>query len=228
MPDPQYQTIPYRFANRGLVARYVGDAPPEEGCYLDMLNLESRQEGSLTNRLGQSLVTYDPASKTNTPILGTIVSLGGMLGLEGNKWRYAITGRGFNPGGLFRRAGNDPGAYSQIASGFDGPDSILQYRPTLSSIPYSFFADPAIMLKDNGTLAQAQKWGIDPPRIPIIVTQSSPGGLTTAAQGGHAAAIQTAGSGVPWAGANNALLQDGVTANASLNSATSDFLVAGG
>jgi hypothetical protein len=85
-----------------------------------------------------------------------------MKGLSGATYRYA----GSN-GQLFRRVGDTQGAYTSIATGLSGQRfSIGCYRPDNSSVPYSFFADSDLMVKDNGSLTTAQRWGILQPAIP--------------------------------------------------------------
>ena len=49
MTDAAYRTFPYRFAHDGISSRYVYDRVPP-GRFLDLQNLESRQEGTLSTR----------------------------------------------------------------------------------------------------------------------------------------------------------------------------------
>jgi len=160
MADYSYKTFSERAVNRGFIARYVNDALPE-GSYLNLTNLESRQENSLASRLGVKALTTDLTN--NVPLGAQVHSLARMKSLGGNTYRYGGAGTT-----LYRRAGDTPGAYTAINSQMSGARfSVGCYRPDNSSIPYSFFADQSQMLKDNGSTTSV--WGpLAPNTLPTI------------------------------------------------------------
>lgn len=163
MPDQTYQTFDYELRDKGIVARFLkDDAPPDS--YLNLDGWEVRQENSLSSRLGPAMITTNGTN--NTPLTDLNVhTLRRNKGI-GNTWRYA--GAGLN---LYRRTGDTHGAYSQINSvSLSGSRfSADVYRPNLSSAPYLFIADAAVMLKDNGA-GNAQNWGGLPPLIPPSIS----------------------------------------------------------
>src|SRR5208282_5960521 len=116
MADAGYTSYPYRLISKGgLSARYVNDALPE-GSYVDMTNIELREENALSTRYGLFPITTNLT--TNFPLgNGTGVgSIGRMSGLGGNSWRYA-TGRAVLGWNLYRRAGTGQGAFTNIGGG---------------------------------------------------------------------------------------------------------------
>lgn len=163
MADQNYQLFEYGLHNKGIVARFItDDAPPES--YLNLDGWESRQENSISSRLGPMMITTNGTN--NTPLTDTNVhTLRRLKGIS-QTWRYA--GAGAN---LYRRAGDTNGAYTQINSvALSGNRFSAEfYRPSLSSVPYLFIADSAQMLKDNGN-GNASKWGIAPPTTPVLTT----------------------------------------------------------
>jgi hypothetical protein len=171
MADSQYSTYPYRLISKGgLSAKYVNDALPE-GSYLNMLNLELREENAISTRYG--LYPISTNGTTNFPLgNGTgIGSIGRMAGLNGNSWRYATALQSF-AWGLYRRAGTGQGAFTSIGGGGSGNRiSMFPYRPAASSYPYMFFAvnNGDQMAKDNGSFSAAENWGINPPQQPALL-----------------------------------------------------------
>lgn len=167
MADSAYKTFPARFASKGVMARNADDTVPE-GMYLNLANVEELTENTLTSRLGSILINRTGAVVNS---LGLAVhSLGRLVGLNGNTWRYAGSG-----GVLNRRSGDTQGAYTAIAAGLSGQQwSSAVYRPTQSSYPYLFIADQARMLKDNGSFAAPQQWGIFQPRQPVQAQVQAP------------------------------------------------------
>lgn len=150
MADQVYQTQSYRLgAGAGVFARMVYDAPASgQPYYLDFDNLESREEGATASRFGLAALTTN-GTNANFPLGAAVNSLSRMQGI-GTPYRYAAT----SAGNLFRRAGNSPGAYTQIATGLSGGRvSMSPYRPANSSSPWQFIADAGLLLKDSGTLA---------------------------------------------------------------------------
>lgn len=163
MADQNYQTFDYELHNRGLVARFLqDDAPPDS--YLNMDGWETRQENSLSSRLGPMMITTNGTN--NTPLTDANVHTLRRIKGIGQTWRYA--GAGAN---LYRRTGDTNGAYAQInLNSLSGTRfSADVYRPNLTSAPYLFIADASAMLKDNGT-GNAQNWGGLPPLVPPSIS----------------------------------------------------------
>jgi hypothetical protein len=159
MSDKAYTTFSYTFQNGGLIARDVFDKM-RPGGYLNVDNLTSREENSLSTRYGCTTITA--AGNVNSPLDSSVQSLSKMQGIS-SPFRYGKT----VGGRLWRRAAVTPGAYSTIATAMSAnPVSMFPYRPTGSGTPWMFVADDTLMLKDNGSLGTAQKWGISPPQIP--------------------------------------------------------------
>ncbi len=166
MPDPRYQTFSFITGSRGLVARYAIDRAPE-GTWLNLDNMELREEMALSSRFGLDIITTDGAD--NTPLGASVHTLGRLKGLS-QTFRYGGAGTT-----LRRRTGDTNGAYTQIGTGFSGSRfSMVVYRPDFSSFPYIFFADKSVMKKDNGTFGTVQNWGILPPTIPAILQVQAP------------------------------------------------------
>src|SRR5438132_2264788 len=165
--DSNYQTFPFIYVNKGLVARFALDRPPDPNVFFNLLAAESRQENSVSTKLGRHALTQNGVN--NTPLADTNVhTLARLKSLGGNTYRYA--GAGTN---LYRRVGDTDGAYATIngATPLSGNRfSTGTYRPDLSSFPYLFVADSSAMLKDNGTLTTAQRMGILQPTIPATAT----------------------------------------------------------
>lgn len=159
MADSQYQSYPYIFSSKGLFARYAVDRIPDHG-YANLANTESREESSISSRLGRLALTQNGVN--NTPLGGPVHSLGRLNSLNGSLYKYGGAGTS-----LYRRQSDTAGAYTSVATGFSGSRFAPRYyRPSFSSFPYAFFADSAQMLKDNGVLNPLQLWGILQPAIP--------------------------------------------------------------
>jgi len=160
MADSYYKTFPARFVSKGVMARNADDTVPD-GMYLDMANVEELTENTLTSRLGSIIInrTGNTVNAFNAPVH----SLGRLVGLNGDSWRYAGAGPV-----VYRRTGDTQGAYTSFATGMSGGQwSEAVYRPTQSSYPYAFIADAARMLKDNGSFTAPQQWGIFQPFHPV-------------------------------------------------------------
>ena len=172
MADANYSTSSFRLgAGAGVRARLTYDSPSgTDTWYWNYDNCQSREEGVTSSRFGLAALTTDGATQ-NFPLGAPVNSLSRMQGI-GTPYRYAST----TAGKLFRRAGNSAGAYTQISSGLSGGRvSMSPYRPANSSSPWQFIADAIKLSKDNGTLAAAQNWGINPPTQPALVVPVAPG-----------------------------------------------------
>jgi hypothetical protein len=116
MPEPQYQTFSYPFVNRGLVARYALDETPA-GTWLNLQNMEARQENSLSSRHGLQLLTVgiltSPLTQFNAPLADLNVhTLGRLLVKSDNvAYRYAVSGQQ-----VYRLDPTDqqPGVFGQV------------------------------------------------------------------------------------------------------------------
>lgn len=170
MPDQPYQTWPAILQSRGVVARTSDDTVPEGG-YLNLNNVEELEENTLISRLGSTIV--NKTGTTANPLPGPVHSLGRLVSATENQaWRYAGAGTA-----LFRRTGDTPGPYTQIAAGLSGNQwSSISYRPNISSFPYLYLADSARMLKDNGATTQQQ--GIFQPATPVQALPLAPQQIT--------------------------------------------------
>lgn len=218
MSDPAYQTKNYRFTNGGLVARYVSDKLPP-GTYLNVENLESRRENSMSSRFGLQALTQN--GTTNQPLGAPIHSLAKMQAL-GPMYRYA------GAAGTLYRSGV-PTSFQSIASNLSGNRmSMWPYRPAANSSPWMFIADQAQLLKDSGT-GNAENWGIAPPEQPptlqigdphktIIDTFDSLPINTGGSVGPSAptAAVSIVGTGIAWSNPTNVFALDGQVATTGL------------
>lgn len=166
MPNA-YQSYPFFFQSKGIIARYVDDRAPD-GTYLNLNSAEEIEENGLASRLG-SLIVNRTASVIN-PLPSTVYSLAKLASLNGNAYRYA----GAN-GNLYRRQGLNQGPYTQIATGMSGSPFISSiYNPENTSLPYIFIADANGMLKDSGTFPAPQQWGIFQPQYPVAAQAQAP------------------------------------------------------
>ncbi len=170
MADQPYQTQNFLFKSRGVSARYVDDTLPE-GTYLNLNALEEIEESGLASRLGTTILSK--SGTTAEPLggsSGVVHSISKLSGLNGNQWRYASSA-----GKLYRLAGLNPGAYTQIATNLSGnPWMAVQFQSPASSYPYLFIADSSVMLKDNGTLAAPQNMGILQNKYPVQAQSQLP------------------------------------------------------
>jgi hypothetical protein len=169
MSETGYATYNMVLRSRGVMARYVVDAPPAgEGYYLSLANLEEVEEDGLATRLGTTLIT-----KTGTvpnPLPGPVHSLQKLPSLAGLAYRYGGSGTG-----LYRRQTLAPGPYIQISSGLSGnPWGSAVYAPAISSYPYLYIGDSNGVIKDNGTLAAPQKASMLQPQYPVQAQAQSP------------------------------------------------------
>lgn len=161
MPDQAYKTFPYAMTSKGLVAKYARDRCPEQ-TFLNLDNLEERQSGALSSRLGRSAITTDGVN--NTPLSELSIHTLGRLKSTAQVYRYAGAGAK-----VFRRAGDTNGAYTEVASGLSGQRfSMVTYRPDFNAKPFLYIADRNVMRKDDGTFGTLQQWGIFPPNRPAI------------------------------------------------------------
>lgn len=162
-----YATYPFLFQSKGIIARFVDDACPP-GTYTNMLALEEIEENGLGSRLGSVLVNKTGTAVNALP--GPIYSLQKLASLNSQAYRYASAA-----GNLYRRQSLTPGSYTLIKSGMSGNPWISSvYNPVNTSLPYIFIADTNGMLKDSGTFAAPQQWGIFQPQYPVQAQAQSP------------------------------------------------------
>lgn len=169
MPQQQeYKTVSLVFQNHGLVARYAIDRATDPAMYLNLDNLECRQENALSSRYGTQSITNNGTS--SVPLPASVHSLGRMKALAGVVNRFAGAGQF-----LYERTGNSDGAYQNISGSFTlsgDPWSQVVFEPLQSAQPYAYFFDLGVNLKwANGMatgLAAIQN-GINPPNIPPIL-----------------------------------------------------------
>lgn len=171
MADASYKTFPNTFISRGVTARYTDDTVPQ-GTYLNLGNCEEQSENAMSTRLGTRIINR--IGTVVLPLGNPVHSLSKLLGLNNAAWRYAGSGTL-----LYRREGTSQGPYTNIANGMSGNAwSSGVYRPTQSSYPYLFIADSARMLKDNGSFATPQQWGIFAPNQPVTAQAREPEMIT--------------------------------------------------
>lgn len=171
MPDQPYKNWPFIFESLGIVARKVEDqTDPHE--WLNEDSIEELAEGGLGQRLGSVVVNCAGAlGGAVFPLSAKVVTCGKLNGLFGSTWRYAVTA----DGGLWRRSGLTPGAYTKISSSFSGnPIYMVPFVPAVASAPWQYFADASGMWKDNGTLAAPLPMGIFQPQYPITAQSQDP------------------------------------------------------
>lgn len=154
------RTPPQAFINKGVVQK----ADPSQlapGEFYQLENTFSQQEGALTSRTGHQKLSQGAIS-------GAIVSLSklNLGGADSSNPRYG---------------GSGPSIYRYLPpylaniSVFSGLTSgarwtAQQYNAGTAGLPSLFFATQDAALRDNGTYTTLQKWGIDPPPIPVTAT----------------------------------------------------------
>lgn len=165
MSDAQYRTFSAKFVNGGLSCRYQYDHVPP-GRYLNLQNLESRSEGTLSTRYGLAALSTDGIS--NIPLGAAVTTLGRMQGLS-TPYNYAQAGAN-----LFRKNTDGIGSYgAAISAALSGSRmSMAPYRPNNNANPYMFLADDNVLLKDSGALLN--NWGIAPPNQPALIVPVVP------------------------------------------------------
>ena len=169
--DTTYQSLPFVFASRGIVARFIQDqAPPQ--TYLNLDGALEREENSMSSTYGTVIINRDPdgtSGGVNYLLPNNLVSLSRLVNTT-NSFRYAADVAGL----LYRRMGDSQGPYTQIAANLSGqPFTAVTNTCFASSIPYLFVADAAMMLKDNGSGTPSQI-GIDPPWLTANFTPYAP------------------------------------------------------
>lgn len=175
MTHPNYVSYPYIYSSKGVNARNTIDRLPPQ-MYWNLQNAECRQEGSVASRLGRIPVSVEPTllGGANAPIpTGPITTLARLKGLT-LPYRYVGGGSQLYRGSLPEV---EQSPYVSISGPyvFSGQRfSTANYRPNDTSIPYIFFADQDVMVKDNGSLSQVQLWGIFPPVATPLLTLGSP------------------------------------------------------
>jgi hypothetical protein len=171
----QLKTVGRVFSNKGLNLKKDSSTLAEDE-YLELTNLVSRGEGSLSPRPGhQRLIAAN-----NVGAIHTIDRLRtGPL----TQRRY----HGQN-GALLATDGGLPGpgqimGFIQVASGIsDNTKPFPQQRFTSADYSgstygtaWKYFATPLQMLKDNGSLSTLQRWGILPPFRPVLTASTGSG-----------------------------------------------------
>lgn len=169
--DTAYKSLPFIFRSRGIVARPIIDRAPDH-TYLNLANLEEREEDAMSSRYGSIIINRDPDGTlggTNYLLPSKPTTLTRLKSLSGAVFRYANSGSV-----LYRRAGDTQGPYSSIASGLSGnPFTSIVATCFQSAQPFLFIADALKMLKDSGIGAPTQ-WGIFPPTQVVNALQYSP------------------------------------------------------
>lgn len=165
-----YLAKPFIYSSKGLDARHAPDRVPE-GYFIQWLNGFERQEDTLSSRYGTMIINrqppefgnrnfYFPTFVTSLAKLSLNQVSGGPFELQ-QIWRYA----GLADGTLWRRNGNDQGAYNDVYSGLSGqPFQSLITNCYETSQAYLFIYDANVSIKDSpGFISSPQLTGIDPP-----------------------------------------------------------------
>lgn len=179
------QPTPVPFVNKGIVQK-KDPAQLGLGEFYQIENAWAQQEGALTARTGHQKLT-------GTVLTNSILSLSKLnigSGVDANNPRYLGSGTD-----IYR----DLVPYATNQSVFTGLTSgqrwsAEQYNAGTSGTPALFFAtygQPANpgsgAVRDNGSYATLQKWGVDPPPIPVIAALNVPfvAGLAAFYTGGY-------------------------------------------
>jgi hypothetical protein len=171
MAETGYLTHNLLFRSKGIVARPADDTIGPE-YFLNENSCEEIEENGIATRLGSQIINRTGTTVNALP--STVYSLAKLGSLNGNAYRYAGAASG-----LYRRSDLSQGAYSLIHSAMSGKPWVSAiYNPAATSLPYLFIADSAGMLKDNGTLAAPQQWGIFQPQYPISAQAQTPTQIT--------------------------------------------------
>ena len=177
--DTKYAPISYVYLDRGLIARDVEDQCPKD-TYLNNLNCLSRAENSMSSRYGTIIQNRDPAGTgTNNYYFTEPVTSLARLNYQSSAWRYA----GLEDGSLWRRTGNNQGAYTELTlpTTVTGVQVVLSGDPFESLVdscyetsqPFLFIYDSAASIKDQGT-GDPQLTGIDPSPYSLNVLPYAP------------------------------------------------------
>ena len=174
MPDSAYAIYNLIFKSLGVTARprWCISLLPVKVFSSISANLEEVEENVLATRLGSTLIVKSRDNPLATSRASPLPFQARLL--SSPAYRYAGSGTG-----LYRLAGLNPGAYSQISSVMSGqPWMGVPYAPIISSLPYLYIADANGVIKDNGTLAAPQKANMLQPQYPVQA-QAQPPTYTT-------------------------------------------------
>lgn len=156
MPGP----TPVAFDNKGVVQK-TDPSQLAPGEFYQLENATSVQEGALSARYGHQALTQ---ASLGNPI--TSLSKLNLGGADSANPRYRGSGTQ-----IFRDmppyAGNSS-VYTGLTSGARW--TAMQYNAGTAGTPSLYFATQDAALRDNGVYATLQKWGVDPPPIPVVAT----------------------------------------------------------
>ena len=158
------ESTPVPFVNKGLVIK-KDPATLGLGEFYQLENCTSIQEGALTARTGHQQLTQ-------TSFASACVSLSklNLGGADASNPRYLGSGTS-----IYRDIPPYSGnlaVYTGITAGQRW--SAQQYNAGTSGTPALYVASQTAALRDNGSYTTLQKWGIDPPPIPVIASQAAP------------------------------------------------------
>ena len=168
-----YSSSPSPFINKGIAQKH-DPSQLGPGEYYFMENAASQQEGALTIRTGHRKLSQ-------TALSSPIVSLSklNLGGADTANPRYR--GSGSN---IYRDLGLTPGVNTSVYSGLTSGArwSAQQYNAGASGAPSLYLATQDAALRDGyapgstpGALySTLQKWGIDPPPVPVQATPNIP------------------------------------------------------
>lgn len=156
MPGP----TPVVFDNKGVVQK-TDPSQLAPGEFYALENTNSVQEGALTARTGHQALTETSLANPITSL--SKLNLGGS---DASNPRYRGSGTQ-----IYRDvppyAGNSS-VYTGLTSGARW--TAMQYNAGTAGTPSLYLATQDAALRDNGVYTTLQKWGVDPPPIPVIAT----------------------------------------------------------
>ncbi len=154
------ESPPQPFFNKGLVLK-ADPAQLGPGEYYALDNVTSIQEGALAARTGHQRLT--PASQPS-PMHSLSKLNTGHTDAPGD-----LNPRYIGAGALIVRTGAAY-AYTQVYSGLTSGLrwSAEQYNAGTAGTPALYIASRNAALRDNGSYATLQQWGIDPPPVPVL------------------------------------------------------------
>ena len=148
------------FDNKGLVQK-TDPSQLAPGEFFQLENAASIQEGALSARTGHQSLTQ---VSLGSPI--TSLSKLNLGGADASNPRYRGSGTQ-----IYR----DTPPYAGNSSVYTGLTNsarwtAMQYNAGTAGTPALYFATRDAALRDNGVYSTLQKWGVDPPPIPVIAT----------------------------------------------------------
>lgn len=156
-------STPIPFEYKGFVQK-KDPAQLGPGEYYQAENISAQQEGALTARTGHQELTPDALASPCVSI--SKLNLGGA---DADNPRYLGSGTE-----IYRT--DSTYAETSVYTGLTASQrwSAIQYNAGTSGTPSLYVSTKTAAIRDNGTYTTLQKWGIDPPPIPVTATVQTP------------------------------------------------------